>query len=209
MEPDQIAAMKQDLADAKALIRKLEKDKDEREAENAKARERIRALEAEKGNLEALLPGDDSVVLTGDDAKAWEAYRELGKPDLLKVKLDDYDRATTRAAELETERLVDKAARDPNDETRYRFKPSVLQKVLGIGEAKLVAGKDGYTVKAGDNEKPLEKWLEEDQSDLLSALQITPAGTPAVRQPGDRRTVPQLTEAQLVERKRASGDYNL
>lgn len=199
--------MKQDLADARAAVRKLEREKDEREAENAKHRERIRTLEAEKATVEALLPGEDTVTLSGDDAKAWEAYRELGKPDLVKVKLDDYDRATSEASSLKRRELVDKAARDPQDETRYRFKPSVLERLLT--DAQITAGKDGYTVKVGDDEKPLEKWLEEDQADFLPALQSTPAGTPAVRQPGDRRTVPQVTEQQIIDRKRAGGDYNL
>lgn len=207
MEPDQIAAMKQDLADAKATVKKLEREKDEREAENAKHRERIRTLEAEKATIEALLPGDDSIILTGDDAKAWEAYKELGQPELVKVKLDDYDRATSEASSLKRRELVDKAARDPQDETRYRYKPSVLERLLT--DAQITAGKDGYTVKAGETEKPLEKWLEEDQADFLPALQSAPAGTPAVRQPGDRRTVPQVTEQQIIDRKRAGGDYNL
>lgn len=207
MDENQIAAMKQELADAKVTLRKLEKAVDEREAENAKARERIRALEAEKADLTAKLPAEDAVILTGDDAKAWAAYQELGKPDLLKVKLDDYDRATSEAAALKRRDLVDKAARDPQDETRYRYKPSVLERLLT--DASLQAGKDGYTVKTGDTEKPLEKWLEEDQADFLPALQTAPTGTQAVRQAGDRRSVPQPSVEQLADRKRASGEYNL
>lgn len=208
MEPEAvIAELKQRVADREAEVASLKRALDKRESDNKEARDKIKTLEAEKATIEALLPGDDTITLSGEAAKAWEAYRTLGKPDLVKVKLDDYERATTEATTLKRRELVDKAARDPNDETRYRFKPSVLERLLT--DAQITAGKDGITVKVGDVEKPLEKWLEEDQADFLPALQTTPAGTRAVTQPGDRRMVPQVTEQQLIDRKRAGGEYNL
>lgn len=209
MTPEEIAQLRQDLADARVQVTRLTKEKDDREADNARAREKIRALEAEKADLTGKLPAKDAIVLAGDDAKAWTAYQELGKPDLVKVKLEDYDRATAEASTLKRRELVDKAARDPKDETAYRFKPSVLERLLADTTLKTNDKGDEYLVKVGDTEKPLEKWLEEDQADFLPAVQVTPNGTPAVKQPGARTNQTQLTPEQLKERKLASGEYSL
>jgi len=209
VEPQEhIAQLKQDLADARAEITSLKKALDKRESDNKEARDRIKTLEAERANIEALLPGDDTTVLAAEDAKAWAAYQELGKPDQVKVKLDDYDRATREAAQLRRRDMVDRVSRDPSDETRYRFKPTVLERLLADATLS-VSDKGEATVKVGDAEKPLEKWLEEDQADFLPALQAQAVGTPAVRQPGDRRTTPTVTPEQLAERKRSTGEYNL
>lgn len=208
MTPEEIAQLRQDLADARVQVTRLTKEKDDREADNARAREKVRALEAEKADLAGKLPAKDAIVLAGDDAKAWAAYQELGKPDLVKVKLEDYDRATAEASTLKRSQLVDKAARDPKDETAYRYKPSVLERLLA--DTSLKANDKGeYLVKVGDAEKALEKWLEEDQADFLPAVQVTPNGTPAIKQPGARTNQPQLTPEQLAERKRATGEYDL
>lgn len=204
---EQIAALKQETADLKQAVKRLEKAVDEREAENAKARERIRALEAEKAELAEKLPPDDAVILTGDDAQAWAAYGELGKPDLIRVKLEDYDRATGEAAALKREALVDKAARDPDNETQYRFKPTVLQTLLAATDAQLAKTDKGFAVRVGEAEKSLEKWLEEDQADFLPAVTVKPAGTPAVRQAGPRTNTVTPTVEDAARAKKASGDY--
>lgn len=207
MDADQIAALKQDLADARAQITSLKKALDTREADNKTARDRAKALEAEKAELAAKIPPEDAIVLTGDDAKALAAYRELGTPDVISVKLGDYDRANAEANALKRRALVDQVARDPQNETQYRYKPSVLERLLG--DAVLTRTDKGDTVKIGDTEKPLEKWLTEDQADFLPALQVQ-AGTPVVRQAGDRRTpAPTLTTEDLAARKRATGEYSI
>ena len=208
MEPhEQIASLKQDLADAKAEITSLKKALDTREADNKAARDRAKALEAEKAELAERVPPDDALVLTGDDARAYAAYQELGTPDVLTVKLGDYDRANAEAQALKRRALVDQVARDPQNETAYRFKPSVLERLLG--DAILVRTDKGDIVKVGDTEKALDKWLTEDQADFLPALQVV-NGTPAARQAGDRRTpAPTITTEDLAARKRATGEYGI
>lgn len=208
VEPqEQIAELKQQIADARAEIGSLKKALDTREADNKAARDRIKAIESERDEVAAKLPAADAIILTGDDAKQMEAYQALGKPDLLQVKLDDYERATQEATALKRRELVDKAARDPKDETQYRYKPSVLQRLL-TDATLTITDKGDAIVKAGETEKPLEKWLEEDQADFLPAVQTAPLGTPAARQAGDRRGTPTVTTEQLAERKRQTGEYN-
>lgn len=208
MEPhEQIAQLKQDLADAKAEVTSLKKALDTREADNKAARDKLKAADEEKAALAAKIPADDAIVLTGDDAKAFAAYKELGTPDVLTVKLGDYDRANSEAQALKRRALVDQVARDPQNETAYRYKPSVLERLLG--DAQLVRTDKGDVVKIGDTEKPLDKWLTEDQADFLPALQVQ-TGTPAARQAGDRRTpAPTVTTEALAAQKRASGEYGI
>lgn len=208
MEPQEhIAQLKQDLADAKAEVASLKKALDTREADNKAARDRAKALEAEKAELAERIPADDAIILQGDDAKAYEAYKQLGTPDVLTVKLGDYDRANSEAQALKRRALVDQVARDPQNETAYRYKPSVLERLLG--DAQLVRTDKGDIVKIGDAEKPLDKWLTEDQADFLPALQVA-NGTPAVRQPGDRRApAPTVTTEDLAAKKRATGEYSI
>lgn len=201
---EQIAQMKQELADAKAEVAKLKRSLDTRESDNKEARDRVKALEAERTELAAKLPADDALVLTGDDAKAFAAYRDLGTPDVLTVKLGDYDRANSEAQALKRRALVDQVARDPQNETAYRFKPSVLDRLLG--DAVLLRTDKGDTVQIGDTVKPLEKWLQEDQADFLPALQVN-TGTPAAVQPGNRRAAPSISTEDIAARKRATGDY--
>lgn len=204
---EQVAELKQAVADSKAEVASLKKALDVRETDNKGARDRIKAIEAELGEAKAAMPAADAVILTGPEAAEVKAYRDLGKLDLVRVKLDDYDRATKETASVKRRELVDKLARDPQDETRYRFKPSVLGKLL-TDSTVTMNDKGEATVKTGDIEKPLDKWLEEDQADFLPALNVAPAGTPAARQAGDRRTTPGVTIEQLVAKKRASGEYN-
>ena len=207
MEPEAIAALKQELADARAEITSLKKALDTREADNKAARDKLKALEAEKAALAERVPADDAIILQGDDAKAYAAYQELGTPEVLSVKIGDYDRANSEAQALKRRALVDQVARDPSDETAYRYKPSVLERLLG--DAQLVRTDKGDIVKTGDTEKPLDKWLQEDQADFLPALHAQ-SGTPAARQAGDRRTpAPTVTTEDLAARKRATGEYGI
>ena len=64
MEPEAIAALKQELADARAEIGSLKKALDTREADNKAARDRAKALEAEKAALADRVPADDAATLT-------------------------------------------------------------------------------------------------------------------------------------------------
>ncbi|MBA3891545.1 MAG: hypothetical protein H0X64_13545, partial [Gemmatimonadaceae bacterium] len=58
-------------------------------------------------------------------------------------------------------------------------------------------------------EKPLDKWLTEDQHDFLPALQVQ-TGTPAARQAGDRRgPAPTATTEEIAQRKRQTGEYSI
>lgn len=206
MDPEQIAALKQELADLKAERASLKKALDQRETDNKAERDKVKALQTELDDTKAKLPPEGSRVLTPDEATALMAYEELGKPDLLKVKLEDYDRATGEATALKRRELVDKASRDPQNETAYRYRPSVLERLLA--DATLTKTDKGYQVRVGEAEKSLEKWLEEDQADFMPAVTAAQPGTPAVKQPGPRTNPVTPTVEDAAKAKAASGDYH-
>lgn len=204
MNEDQIAALKQELADLKAEKASLKKALDQREADNKTERDRVKALQAEVDEAKGKVPPDGSRVLRKDEAAALAAYEALGKPNELEVKLGDYDRAVSDAATAKRQQLVDAAARDPQNETAYRFKPSVLARLL---EGTVLTKNDkGYAVKVGEVEKPLEKFLEEDQADFLPALTVA-TGTLVPKQAGARSNPLTTSVEDLAKAKAARGDY--
>lgn len=208
MTPEElIASLKQEVADLKAERAKLKRSLDDREADNKAARDKNKALQEELEATKAALPAEGALVLSGDDVKVYEAYQALGKPNELEVKLGDYDRAVADAAALKRRTLVDKAARDPKNETQYRYRTSVLERLLA--DATLSETKDGFTVKAGDEEKPLEKWLEEDQADFMPAVTAVPEGTPVGPAVGSRKGGAKLETSveDLIKQKAARGEY--
>ncbi len=205
MTEEQIAALKQENADLKAERASLKKALDDREADNKKARDQAKALQTELDEAKAKVPPEGSRVLTKDEAAALAAYEVLGKPNELEVKLGDYDRAVSDAATAKRQQLVDAAARDPQNETTYRYKPSVLARLLE-GTALTKNDKGEYTVKSGDTEKALDKYLTEDQVDFLPALTVT-TGTLVPKQAGARSNPLTTSVEDLAKAKAARGDY--
>lgn len=202
---EQIANLKQQLADAKTEVTTLRKSMDAREADNKTLRDEIKELKQEVTELEQKLPAKDSVVLSSDDAKELETYRELGKPNLVKVKLDDYDRNNNELNLLRREKLIREASADPENPQVLRYKPTALEYLLkGVPLSK---GKDGFLVKVGDEDKDLDKWLQEDMADFLSAIQPD-NGTPALGQAGNRQKgTPKVTPEAIADKIANSPEY--
>lgn len=202
---EQIANLKQQLAEAKAEAISLRKSMDTREADNKALRDEIKELKQGMAELEQKLPSKDSVIITSDDAKELESYRELGKPNLVKVKLDDYDRNNNELTRLRREKLIHEASRDPENSQVLRYKPTALEFILK--DIPISKGKEGFLVKIGDEDKDLDRWLKEDMSDFLSALQPD-NGTPALGQAGNRQKgAPKVTSEEIAEKMAASPEY--
>lgn len=161
--------------------------------ENYQARRRIRQLESENRDLQGRVPGEGTVVLTGDEAQAWQAYRGLGTPDEVKQGLDERTEYAERLQGMERETLLRQVAEQAG------YKPSVLAQLERMAKAQ---GKDlafelrdqdqeGQTVqvpfvKDGDAESPLTDYATSEWADFLPALsaQGAPPTPPAgVRYP--------------------------
>lgn len=144
-------------------------------------REDRRNLRKQVEELKAKVPQENSVVLTAEEAKAWETYRELGKPDEIRTSLDNAKK-DRRAA------LASRAA------STHGYNPEVLERLLA-DNAEIIEGDKGedgkpvYKVKVGDTTKTLSELAESDWKPFMKSLLDNgkPEGRPAVGQPGGAR----------------------
>ena len=152
-----------------------------REGDNYQLREERRQLREQLAQLQGKLPADGAVVLAGDDATAWEAYRALGKLDELQAALSE--RETTKS-ELTTLKR-DLELRDVAQIANYKI--AVLKQLAGDAQfaIKEADGKKSIVVKDGEKETPLADYAKARWADFLPALQLAPEkaaiGTPLTR----------------------------
>lgn len=78
-------------------------------------------LRAELAAVNARLPKDGSIVLSGDDASHWTELAKLGKPDVVRASLEAGSAAIVRVSAFERTELMGQAA-EP-----YKFNPKVLE----------------------------------------------------------------------------------
>jgi hypothetical protein len=161
-------------------------------AENYDYRDKLR-------DLKAKLPADGSVVLAGDDAKAYARYKALGDPKDLEKAVTERDHFREEADGFRREKLHGEAAK------LHGFKSSVLSRLVTTDGLELVIldGKDkvGKPAKSahvkgeGDKTTPLADYAKANWGDFLPALQLaeqpsaSPGGTPSYRTPAPRPLV--------------------
>lgn len=166
--------------------------------ENYHYRQRIRQLETQTRDLQGQVPGEGSVVLTGDEAQAWQAYRALGTPDEVKQGLDQRADYAKRLADAERETVLRQVA----DQAGY--KPSVLAQLDRMAQAQGKAlefelreqEENGQTVqrsivKDGETELPLSDYANQEWADFLPALTVQPSAPSAPSVPTGVRYPPQ------------------
>src|SRR6185437_4360141 len=134
----------------------------------------------------ARVPGDDAVVLKGDEAKHWSDYRKLGAPGDLRKAIEE---GATHQAEAGTLR---KAEVTRSAAELHGFKPIVLGTLakaleITIGDRLDKDGKpvlkDGKPVKAalvkgeGDKLTALDDYAGEHWKDFLPSLSVEPPQT--------------------------------
>ena len=138
--------------------------------------------------LKGKVPAEGALVLTGDDAKAWTDYQQLGKPDDLRKTISDKDRLQGELGTLQRDGVL----RDVADAASYKF--NVLKDLDTNAKAKLSytikeIEQDGKKVKAvfvqpeGGQEQALEAYATATWADYLPALRTTAATQTA---PGTR-----------------------
>lgn len=167
-------------------------------AENYKGREKARELEAK-------LPPEGAVILTGDQAKAWETYTALGKPeDVKRIKTEHADYAVQLTGLKRDEEL-----RSVAETAGVKF--PVLKTIAGnlafetrpVKDAKTGKENPVVHVKDGDAEPvPLDDYAAAHWKDFLPALrpaQVEIHGTPRVN--GNGNVPPAVTTATPPKRQ--------
>lgn len=162
--------------------------------DNFKFRSRIR-------DLESKAPGDDAVVLRGDDAKHWQQYRDLGRPGDIRGWLDERKDFKGRLDEIGREKTLAEAAAlhgwRPSALTRFA-KADGLDVVVDDSGEKDKDGKPvrkGFVVTRGDDgqesgRKALDEYAEAHWKDDLDALKGPPAKSTAADREDPRRPAP-------------------
>lgn len=131
------------------------------------------ALKDDLKAARAAAPKEGSIVLSGDDAKAWGAYQSLGKPSDLRKITDEHGTLSAENAGLKWGEVIRTVA------DKAGVKPAVLKTLaaptLVFGETK-IKGKDGketavVTVKDGEAEPvPFDDYAAAKWGEFLPAL---------------------------------------
>lgn len=173
--------------------------------ENKGYRDQIAALKGEIDGLKGKVPGEGTVVLTGEQAAVWQAYQELGEPDEIKATKTGY-------AQLQRNALFQEAA------AAHGYKAAVLGQLPGIDGYQIEVReqeKDGKKVKVAiakngeGQERPLPELLQEKWADFTPALiekPATPSGTPWPKQNVGGQGADLSTTDQYLERQRKARD---
>lgn len=213
---------------SEALISQLQKDKDDLKSENHKYRSRLREFkkqveeqESELGKLRAQIkPKDGTVILEGDDAKRWDAFKALNKtPEQITAALEEGEKAKGKLAELDWSASARKAAEAAGFEAdAFLAFPGVKDLSFEV-KRETVDGKetDRAYVKAGNETKPLDMTFVETREDwkaLKGALgkaetQPTPTGQRWTTERVEGRKSGKATEEDIRKATEATVNYQI
>lgn len=155
--------------------------------ENHSHRQTIRELKAK-------VPGDGSLVLNADQAKAWTAYLELGKPEEIHVLKSEHGQFATERQAAAREKFHGEIAE------AHGYKASVLSRLIDQDQIEVElkdASVNGKTVKVahvkdGDQFTPLPDYAKAHWADFLEVLPKAPE-TKAIGTPRSGLTLPRTS----------------
>lgn len=158
----------------------------ELENRNYQLRESNRTIGLERDALKGKAAPDGAVVLTADQAKLWEAYQGLGKPEDVTKALKDRDDAQTELGTFRRNAQIQQAAE------AHGYKATALGKIPSLAGKAIETREieaDGQKVKRsfvkdGDKETALDAYIQEHDAELLPALTADGGGTNTQRQNG-------------------------
>jgi hypothetical protein len=136
-----------------------------------------KAYRDEIRDLKAKVPAEGAIILTGDDAVHWAAYKTLGKPEEIKQGLDEKTQLQGKLQGLERDSILRNVAETAG------YKPTVLMNLdhMAKSQGKMLAyevrevTQDGKPVKVayvkdGDKELPISDYATATWGDFLPAL---------------------------------------
>jgi hypothetical protein len=147
-------------------------------ADNFTLRDEKRKLSNQIQDLQGRVPTDGSLVLNGDDAKAWNSIKELNlTPDEIKARLQSSTETEKELATLKRNELIRTVADTEG------YKATVLSDILPADAPVEVKDheKDGEKKKrafikvkenGADRELLLSDYLESNKADYLPALRV-------------------------------------
>lgn len=152
----------------------VQKKISELEKDNKESRDKVK-------NLTEKLPKDDQVVVAKEDAELLPKFKELGKPDDLKAKIDEGEKAKTKLADVERKTSASQFAKvaglaDEAVDTLIAI-PALEGATLEVKKSKVKNDKGveveqevGYITLAGENQKALSFTEAQEQVPALKGL---------------------------------------
>lgn len=140
--------------------------------ENYTLRKRVKKLRSQVKTATGAVP-EGAVVLSGDELTQYNAYKQLGKPDEVRGKLDTIVRLEAEKATAQRTTAIAAAAQIA------RYKSDVLELALApknLGVEVVEEEKNGQKVKVayvkdGETRKVLTEYAKDNWANLLPALQ--------------------------------------
>jgi hypothetical protein len=140
--------------------------------ENRQYREKIRKLEADLEKAAKKIPGKDVVVLSAEDAKLWQAYKDFGS-------VEDIKNIRNEVAGFKREKSVNAAARAASYSAAVLLDILPSSAVLSVKSATDAEGNQVQAayIKVGEgNETPLTDYANQNWKHFLPALVEKDAG---------------------------------
>lgn len=200
---------------AKAIESLVSKHGDEKGAiktlldENLELRQQKRDLKKEVTDLKSNIPAKDAVVLSGDDLKAYEAYKALGSADELKTKLEEAQKAQDSLKNYKQAETMDKVAdvTGVNSAALKKLYSNYDFEITGEGEEA-----KAYVVD-GEKKVLLSEHIDEHNSEFKASLYENeepapsrfPVQTPVVKSSSNGK----LTPEQIRAKKASTGMYTI
>lgn len=179
------------------------------EHDNYREREQHRATRAELEALRERVPAEGSVVLSAEEARTYQAYRELGDLAEVRRRMRDSESLAQENATLRREQVLRRAAEV------HGYVPTVLSRLPGFDhQVEVRVETDGdqqveraYVAIDETTQVPLETYVREHYAEFLPALLVqreppAPTGTPYIPQQSGTSQPAQPTIDELVRRKR-------
>lgn len=144
-------------------------------------------LRTQLAQVQSKLPKDGAVVLAGDDAEAWKAYKALGKPDVIKATVEEHGTLKTQVAQRARLDLYSEIGK------AHDWNAAAVADVPGIADLDLIlkdGTKNGKPAKVAHikevtkdsdgkdvvKETPLEKYIRDTRPHLMPALTAVQSG---------------------------------
>jgi hypothetical protein len=119
--------------------------------ENFQLRQQRRDLRTEVKGLKEKLPADGTLVLTKEEAEAWESYKKLGKPGDIEKSIEEGKKAAESLAQRDRAAQVGDAAK------AVGFNPEALTQLFGMHSGLELTSR---TIKV--NDKDTTAWYIKD-----------------------------------------------
>lgn len=153
-------------------------------ADNARVRERRRQVEEENATLKGKAIPEGGIALTKEEAELWKVFKELGKPEEVKQKLEEYPTVSAELKGLKREKEMNRLAKIVG------FRGSVLARLdkteggLEYIEKEELSDADDpdsekvqrVYVKQGDKEIELTAFARRNWDEFMPSLQASTSG---------------------------------